>query len=1568
MGGVEQNPGPVPGVMWVEIEMEIVERVPTSAEISVELVSAGIEPNPGPPKPKKVWKVKTPDPAPEGHGPDTFADKVAKGEAKVFRSFTSGEEATFPPLTLSQSKGCWYVVDFHQRLRPLAYSLAFMGRPDGRLGTFTEDSVAGLMMAHSNIGCQAAHHIRIVHDSRIKSVNFPPILLPICGRADAGSSFVMDVALDDNGDFLFRIATEHARMEKIRKEMPHFFTDQPAGIEQRVLEQTARLISYECPASMPYFSNRFSCLHRDIGGPDVDESIPGPSKSTKTRGQEVVCEGCGEKGSRLCDDCVLTAAIARLRIPDGSFTELACENCGEKGSRLCDDCDLAATITRLRISNDSFTPTSGWDANDLDAIDVSHKHGPSVHDAWRRETYLISHETDVRDHFSRQENQHRLELQRFFNSATDDARMYDLSGLHEVDDVASERQRARQRRIHQHNRRMARLDRRAIRAEDDSLEGIASMFRLANHPVVATPGGGAQLARRPAVRNPALAIWRNVAILAPVAVAHVVVPRRLFEVSTQHHCSIFVMRWMFDVLVNSQLNWVCQHPLASRERFASVVEGFNAFTRICMHERARRKLGGVIATTQEHMRLRVNGSLVVQRFAFKSFDLSTRELEHLCQMFGFTVNIPQPNGVFINLDDSNAHCGIYQAPYQVVWYHRLKGAKAVGLPMHPIEIAQSLANSFTVSPFARATLLIEPHSAPNSITDAVVSYDCGRHREIFDEFNSRFTLKRLWNAEKTVGNELLAAKTMRKGLIGNLKYAFGGRPLEKGFLQPQPTCSCLIDPIAWRETGHDTTAVQNILTVQSPELEALMNRVVISASATEDPIARESVVMSYLQRLVEKHPFDNNRVLNVALEHDPGALVRLCHDNTALQLITRTIVYRAETLRREPTMFRDIVLDGRPCAVCQRDNAVNLNGVFLCPAHQFCVVCGCLHDGPCAPTKVQQNRICGCGGYDCKKCRIFDGCYKCGAMVCTRYHGKKTERYCPCCTHESMRMSNVLQPIARSGYGVILRCGVYHTKPFCLPRVPGLKHGSFADPETQLKALFDGKWIAVNDTRQIVGDERVFKQGAILYGIGLSHSVPAVPVLTQKTLLHSMITRQLKDQVQAESGYFARLEHFVRTNMETIFGPARNIVPTPFNEWVARFPPGRQKQLRRALVMVRNGKFNLRRACQRVIFGKNEKLEKGTYRSTSDDFSCRVISSLAGYEASVILGPWMHAFGIELKHIFAQGTCMTTACGMDAAQLGECFQEASLFENFMDGDHSKFDSTIHHRLLEIEHLVYQHFGLHHHKNAWRVLKHQLTSRFQIKMMMNGKIRPIAKGKYYGRRNSGDSNTTTGNTIINAVCVIYAAFCASRIPDFVSFYRPYNFRAWVVGDDLMLACSNVFTFESFMDEHKKSGLILEHNLRNHPAELTFCGSRSVPCWDGNRKTRLAIPQFERWGTKIGWSRDPQPSPDAYVQGLAQCWQGTLAEVPLFGDILQKYYSITEYVQTNPRSYRIQDENFNHKMIDFGVRRVETEKVVEDVARGIHVTPQLVNIWRDMIGSIRTLPCIVALPGAELLFAA
>lgn len=1615
IGGIERNPGPLPGIMMVEIveavtqrlrseeSQEDDDRVLSRDEIQAQLVASGVEQNPGPvAAKKKTWKRVHPEVVGEPIGPKTYA-QVAAESPKILPKFIQSVPQTrdYEELDVVFQDDQFFIVDLQGRMRPLAYNLKFLGAAPGRIGSFTEDSMAAIILAHSSIGAKSAHKIRVIPNPDLNTIVIPEVLMPICGSTEAGGEFVLRIARAVVG-YRFSLTTQHAQNIAVRKEMADFFPSKPDARQQSMLQYFDSDLVRDCPGALKLFRNRFECLFRPIGGDEADESIPGPQKKPRIR-KTLSCS-CGVEDADGCCDVCLCGRLGYFVDPASQEQEITSESMLPPTTDRYNSAGIdEARHLLFPFVEGSFCGDARTDEVVFTRAEQKHRanllreerfHWSTLKEAIRKAMPKADFTTKMFCEAEVEPPKQRVSKRKARNlifwaqrrksplwRKNPDNSLFGMRILKEpltaLRVMAKQNKRADFVELEEENYREAcaawtaavsgEQDFIGFEENESPLLSISRMFQMATHPVVLTYNG-AHLSTHPGRPNPALQIWRAFAQSQPM-VAVVSGARVVMEVSTQHHCSIFVMRWLLEHHVHNHSAWNCPHPLASRSRIADVLHAFETFTRVCMHERARRNLGGVIATTTEHIRYReANGVVCIQAFKFKAFDLSTRELEHLCQMFAVTINVPQPNSVFIELDHTRFHCGIFQSSRQVAWYRRHKGCDHLGQPINPIDVAHRLANSFTVAPLTMVPLIIEPHEVPKIIVDAVVTHTCPRHCGVFEDLKPRFSLKRLWNYERTVGNELLAAKTMRKGLIGNLKYSLGMRPLEKGFLKPQPVCSCLIDPVAWLQTGHDTTNGPGVHTIQNPNIEAFINRVVIPASQTEDPMARQAVIMSYLHRLMEKHPFDNNGILNVALEHDPQARVRLSHDNTHIQLIARTIEYRAATMSKEPTMFRDIVLDGRVCAKCPKTNTKCVNGTYLCGDHQLCVTCGMLHDGPCQYVS-KPSRVCGCGGYDCKRCRIFDGCYRCGMMVVTRFRGKKVERYCPCCTHESMRMNPRLSPIARGGIGVIMRSGIYPTKPFVLPRLPGLKNGSFQDPKTELKALIDGKWVRVNDTHCLRDDDRCFRAGATLYGLGTSTSVPCVPVLTLKPLLHSMITRQLKDQPVAEAGYFARLEHFVRNNMETIFGPARDIQPTPFHEWVSRFPPARQKQLRRALVMVRSGRFDLKRACERVIFGKNEKLEKGTYRSTSDDFSCRVISSLAGYEASVILGPWMHAFGIELKRIFARGTCMTTACGMDAAELGECFAEAASFENFMDGDHSKFDSTIHYRLLEIEHLVYQHFGLHKFKNAWRVLKHQLTSKFQIKMMINGKIRPVAKGKYYGRRNSGDSNTTTGNTILNALCVIYAGFCASDFTSFDSFYRPENFRAWVVGDDLMLACSSgVFSFADFMQEHAASGLLLESVVRNHPGALTFCGSRSVPCFDGSRKTRLAIPQFERWATKIGWSRDPQPDPDAYVRGLAQCWQSTLCEVPLFGDLVQRYHSLTEGKVREGADYRVQEETQNWKAIPFGTRRVYTEEVVGDVAAGLNVSPRLIQIWRQMIGAVKSLPCVVALPGAELLFTA
>lgn len=1074
----------------------------------------------------------------------------------------------------------------------------------------------------------------------------------------------------------------------------------------------------------------------------------------------------------------------------------------------------------------------------------------------------------------------------------------------------------------------------------------------------------------------------------PPPVTHIVPPvamvlPTLWEYSASHRCSLFVWRVVWEFVLSGRYP---NSPVAgqprSRVRLAEMILRQKQFVRNQMARRQLRNLGGVVAAISASSwipGLHANTGEELE-YSVQVMDFSAHEMLEWCALFGVPVNaaVRQAGDVFIECDAHKQHTGVYlslpehRACRRIVhgFYGLGSFVDAAGAVRQrianqasPIRRAMDLVNSLTTSPIMRIRLIVErlERGLRKPMERSVVNPLCPTHSQLYDE-GTRLVNTRLFYNEKFAGPSATSSNIKRKGVFGHIKFALGLNDYSAGVFQGPKSCCCVRDPISFMSENYATDhPVRRVLA--SPEYDAFINSMIATMSGMNYD-AVKAYVNTRLSILLAKHPFDNTGVLNQAMEFDPNAQLRLCRDNTLLQVIHDIVQFRVSTLDVKTVTFYDIVLDGK-CYACSSTKTRNVNGTDSCAKHdhhRLCPNCFIPHPNGC-PLDFQQREptLCGCGGGGCKRCRIFDTCERCGCVRCTKFRGKKTEKYCPKCAGG---VPGILHPMLRTGYGMILHDTIVPTTSFCLPRVQGHKKGSFTDPVTRLTALIDGRWVDIRNTDQlnVTGFNRA--PGATLYGLAWSQSLPAVAELDLRSLLHSMVTRQLKDQDGAAPGYFARLDYFVRNNMELLFGPPVKIVPTPFAEWVSRFPPGRQAQLRHALNNVRNARFNLAQACQRTIFGKNEKLEKGSYKSTSADFSCRVISSLAGYEAVVILGPWMHSFGNHLKKVFAQGTCATTACGMDAADLGACFQAASELMQLLDADHSKFDSTIHYRLLELEKFIYEYFGVDDDHKRKRVLKYQLESKFNIKMVVNGRIKTVAKGKYYGRRNSGDPNTTTGNTLLNAVCTIFAAFLASPCSSFEEFYDPAKFRIWIIGDDLMMATAQGHVdFELFMMEHAQSGLKLECNLRHHPSQLTFCGARSVPAIVDGKRSRIAIPQFERWMTKIGWSRDPQPSADAYLRGLVSCWRGAIGQVPLFRDVLD----LMERCSRGPaKKFRRNEDGFNERQVRAG--RVQVSEATDvDVATGLGVGVELIHLWRNVIQSVPSLPCVVSLPGADTIVA-
>jgi hypothetical protein len=108
----------------------------------------------------------------------------------------------------------------------------------------------------------------------------------------------------------------------------------------------------------------------------------------------------------------------------------------------------------------------------------------------------------------------------------------------------------------------------------------------------------------------------------------------------------------------------------------------------------------------------------------------------------------------------------------------------------------------------------------------------------------------------------------------------------------------------------------------------------------------------------------------------------------------------------------------------------------------------------------------------------------------------------------------------------------------------------------------------------------------------------------------------------------------------------RFLKPTPFNEWVSRFPPSRKAQLVLAQDKVRKNV-----SCIDATVSAFVKQE--SYYA-KDNFTPRLIQGRHDTFLSV-MGPAMHAIGNEMKRVWNKGHYIVYTSGLTAEDLGEVF-------------------------------------------------------------------------------------------------------------------------------------------------------------------------------------------------------------------------------------------------------------------------------------------------------------------------
>jgi len=303
---------------------------------------------------------------------------------------------------------------------------------------------------------------------------------------------------------------------------------------------------------------------------------------------------------------------------------------------------------------------------------------------------------------------------------------------------------------------------------------------------------------------------------------------------------------------------------------------------------------------------------------------------------------------------------------------------------------------------------------------------------------------------------------------------------------------------------------------------------------------------------------------------------------------------------------------------------------------------------------------------------------------------------------------------------------------------------------------------------------------------------------------------------------------------------------------------------------------------------KHEMLTKQLVREGQrHDFAARVITSLTRLHGLTALGPWISAAQGWMKKTFSGDNKWKThfSSGLNAERLGEEFASMHRFNRWIDADYKKFDKSLEGHLLEAEKYLYLRLGLKRYPDAFRTF---MAQRMNVaKIRVSGEV--IANATWKDRRNSGDANTTCGNSFINLLCW---HFCFAELN-----MIGQDHLLCVNGDDSMFGTYN--SSPTLVADVKRImlelGLDLELNERRSPWALTFNGAHGFPARYGREKFIVAAPTPSRFYAKVGWSLDDQPDLMAWNKGVSQAWKAIISHVPCYSIVAEKTYELSSSAQ-------------------------------------------------------------------------
>lgn len=238
------------------------------------------------------------------------------------------------------------------------------------------------------------------------------------------------------------------------------------------------------------------------------------------------------------------------------------------------------------------------------------------------------------------------------------------------------------------------------------------------------------------------------------------------------------------------------------------------------------------------------------------------------------------------------------------------------------------------------------------------------------------------------------------------------------------------------------------------------------------------------------------------------------------------------------------------------------------------------------------------------------------------------------------------------------------------------------------------------------------------------------------------------------------------------------------------------------------------------VFLKAEGVTKydGVDVASADQYERIITPRPEGYQVDV--GPTILAYSKQVAASLAQSNIVYPV-GMDALEAAEAFSPSITASHGVEGDFSRFDGRLHLFLLAAEYIVYSNAGFP--PEVLRLLAHMAyTTGRTISFYF----------QYFGRRRSGDPNTSLGNTIIQVLIWIYALAKHWKLasPKEVQVHLlKTDARLGLMGDDSLFLDKAAFDPTAIFQALGLKYVVKTHGPGRLPPlfRATFCSHRVLP---------------------------------------------------------------------------------------------------------------------------------------------